>query len=118
MKRVFSLAAVILVFALMMSVLASCAPTISGTYYAGDKKVTKTYTEFSFSGKNVTMKSYALGTLVWETEATYKLNSDKTQITIELPEGAKEGAKPYSGELSFEEGDGYIKIGLIKYTKE
>ncbi|MBE6543263.1 MAG: hypothetical protein E7675_02580 [Ruminococcaceae bacterium] len=117
MKRVFSVAALVLVFAVMATVFASCAPTISGTYYQGDKSVTKTYTEFSFSGKNVTIKSYVLGTAVWETEATYSLDKEKTKITIEVPDSAKDGAKAYSGEFSFEEGEDYIKIGVLKYTK-
>ena len=55
--------------------------------------------------------------LAWETKASYSLNKDKTQITIELPEDAGIGAKTYSGEFSFEKGDDYIKIGVVKYNK-
>ena len=82
MKRVFSTVALVLVLAIFATVFASCAPTISGTYYQGDKKITKTYVEFSFSGKNVTIKSFVLGEALWETKATYSLNKEKTQITI------------------------------------
>lgn len=117
MKRVFSTVALVLVLAIFATVFASCAPTISGTYYQGDKKITKTYVEFSFSGKNVTIKSFVLGEALWETKATYSLNKEKTQITIEVSDDAKDSAKAYSGEFSFEEGEDYIKIGIIKYSK-
>ncbi len=114
MKKFLSLTAVILVVAMLAMTLASCAPTLSGTYYSGDKKITKTYLELTFKGSKVTIAQYTLGSLTWETEATYSIKDDK--ITIEIPEDANVLAKAYNGEFSLEEGEDYVKIGLIKYT--
>ena len=114
MKKIISVIAVVLVLA---ALLASCSPKISGSYYSGDKNASKSYVEFDFSSKNVHISMYAMGIAIWQTDAEYTLNDDKTKITITVPDDAAESAKAYSGEFSFEEAEDYIKIGLIKYHK-
>lgn len=114
MKKVISLTAVILVVAMLAMSLVSCAPTISGTYYSGDKKITKTYLELDFSGSEVTISQITIGAVTWETTASYSIDGDK--ITIEVPDDANILAKAYNGEFTLEEGEDYIKIGAIKYT--
>ena len=114
MKKALWLTAVILVVAMLMVSLASCAPTISGTYYSGDKKITNTYVEFKFSGSNVTISQITIGNVSWETTAMYSIEDDK--ITIEIPEDANILAKAYNGQFTLEQGEDYIKIGALKYT--
>lgn len=114
MKKILSLTAVILVVAMLAMSLVSCAPTISGTYYSGDKTLTKTYIELDFSGSEVTISQITVGSVTWETTASYSIAEDK--ITIEVPEDANILAKAYNGEFTLEEGEDYIKIGAIKYT--
>lgn len=114
MKKILSLTSLVLVFAMLAMSLVSCAPTISGTYYSGDKKLTKTYVEMEFSGSKVTITDYVVGSSIYEVEASYSIDGDK--ITIELPEDANELAKEvYDGEYSFEQGEDYIKIGVVEY---
>jgi uncharacterized lipoprotein YehR (DUF1307 family) len=114
MKKTLSLTAAILVVAILALSLVSCAPTLSGTYYLGDKKITKTYVELAFSGSKVKISQITVGSVSWETTATYSINEDK--ITIEIPEDANVLAQAYDGEFTLEEGEDYIKIGALKYT--
>ena len=117
MKKVISLVAAMLIVASLVLTLASCAPKISGTYYSGDRDLTQTYVQFKFSGSKVTIESFAAGVKVLDCDGTYTLNDDKTQITIEIEDNSNDAAKSYSGDFSFEQGDDYIKIGIIKYKK-
>ena len=115
MKKFFSAVAIIF---LLASLLASCSPKVSGTYYSGDKENTGSYVEFDFSFKKVHISMYAAGKVIWQVEADYVINDEKTQITISVPSESPESAKVYSGDYSYEEAEDYIKIGLIKYYKD
>ena len=115
MKKPFSLIAIML---LMVMLLASCAPKISGRYYSGDKEKKGSCVELEFSAKKVHISMYAEETVIWQVAADYALNDDKTQITISVPTESPESAKAYSGDYSYEEAEDHIKIGLIKYYKD
>ena len=117
MKRAYSLVALMLLASLLCTALVSCSPTVSGSYYSGDKDGKGTYVSFEFSQRNVKITSFFENKLVWETQAAYCIDKAETTITIELPEFAEEAAKCYSGEFSFKQGEDYVKIGVIKYTK-
>ena len=123
MKKTFvRVVALSLIAVMMVCVLASCAKTISGTYEAkvgveGLAGYTATYT---FSGKKVEISKTA--TLLGQStttnfEGTYEITEkdDGTmEITITL-ENDDDDIK--SGTYVFEEGENYIKIGLVKYDK-
>ena len=113
MKKRFSFLALLLVAVMLVSLLASCAPTIKGTYYLGDKKITKTYVQLEFKGSKVTISQITIGNVSWQTTAKYSIKDD--MITIEIPEDANALAKVYNGTFTLEEGEDYIKIGAIEY---
>lgn len=115
--RVLSLA---LLTVMLVTVLASCGG-LSGDYVGeievAGQKISVTY---SFSGDDVTIttKTTILGQVNTETkEATYEIteNDDGTkEITFTMEIDGKEE----SNTVTFEEGDDYIKLGGIKYTKK
>ena len=59
--RVMSVALIVSMLAVM---LVSCGGVPSGKYVAGDTTVTKSYTQYEFSGSKVTFTTYALGNKV------------------------------------------------------
>lgn len=129
MKKIISL---VLILTLVLS-LASCGGGVSGTYegkvdfaVAGLDIVEGSLT-FNFSGNKVEISAAAklLGILGGETEtvsATYKLgekeDGSKT-ITFDLGDvESVKGVIQAGVDLPFEQGDDYIKIAGIKYTKK
>ena len=116
-KKTSRIVALLLVVLVLASALASCAPTVSGTYYSGDKTVTMTYVELAFSGKKVKITNYVAGTKVFETNAEYSLNKDETKITISVPDDAEAAAKAYNGDFAFSKNDDGIKVGIVTYKK-
>ena len=121
MKKSLRILALALVLVTVVAAFASCGKKLSGTYSA---EIFGTGTKMTFDGKNV--KIAITVTLLGEVaslDATYKIKDDK--ITFEIAdedEISNELAKKVVAELekpaAFEEGDNYIKIGGVKYTKQ
>ena len=113
MKNIFVKAiAIVLVISTLACVFASCGKTISGTYSA---EVAGTGAVFEFKGSKVSITLKVLGFSGDAVEGKYEINDDKITFTFESDDS---DVKKYNGEFSFEKGDGYIKIGGVKYTKQ
>ena len=116
MKRsIIKVVALLTLAVIVCMAVASCGKTLSGKYEA-DAVIAKV--ELEFKGNKVIIIPSAFGVSSDAIEGTYKIKDDK--ITITFDGDAEEEAEEYdlSGTLDFEEGDDYIKIGLIKYTKK
>ncbi|MBO5415564.1 MAG: hypothetical protein J6A83_02905 [Clostridia bacterium] len=122
MKKSVKVLALVMVALMLCMSFASCAKKLSGEYVndatiAGSGIVT-TY-EFSGNKVTLTVETKALGVVVEEgtasREGTYSIGEDK--ITFEF-EGDDTVAKEYSKTLDFEEGEDYIKIGIVKFDKK
>lgn len=116
-KSIRIIAAFALVLAMCLT-LASCGKKLSGTYEAKVDALVASYTAtYEFSGSNVeiTKKAEVLGQSKTTTfEGTYEITGedDDLEITITLDD---EDDDIKSGTFAFEEGEDYIKIGLVKY---
>ena len=116
-KSIRIIAALALVLAMCLT-LASCGKKLSGTYEAKVDALVASYTAtYEFSGSNVeiTKKAEVLGQSKTTTfEGTYEITGedDDLEITITLDD---EDDDIKSGTFAFEEGEDYIKIGLVKY---
>ena len=112
----------ILVVVMMLSLVA-CSKKLSGTYEAEIDIIVMKYTaSYEFSGSKVTAvkkTTTILGTVDTVTlEGTYEIaeNSDGTmEITLNFTTSDEEIK---SGTYTFEEGEDYIKIGGVQYTKK
>lgn len=120
MKKVLKVISLVMVVAMLCITLASCGKTLSGKY-ENDATVLSTgvVTTYEFSGKKVTLtvETKAAGATVGDPlviEGNYSIDDDK--ITFEF-ESDEEDAKKYNQTVDFEEGEDYIKIGLVKFTK-
>ena len=111
MKRFTKVIAIVLVLATLACVFASCGKKLSGKYEA---TVIGTGTCLEFKGNKVFAQFKILGTYGDAVEGKYEIKDNKITITFE---GDNEKANSLEGTFDFEEGDGYIKIGLVKYTK-
>ena len=112
---------VVLVVVMMLSLVA-CGKTLKGTYEAEIDAIVMKYTstyEFSGSKVEITKKTTVFGTVNTSTfEGKYEIteNEDGTmEITISLE---TEDDEIKSGTYTFEEGEDYIKIAGIQYTKK
>ena len=123
MKKSVRILALVMALLMVTFVFASCGKTISGSYSAEFDIVVLKYTAtYEFSGKNVTVTK-VVNPLIGESETstiegTYEIieNDDDTmdiKFTFET-----EDEHITSGTFDFEEGEDYIKIGVIKYTKK
>ena len=119
MKKVIRLIALSLVLVMALGVLASCGKTLSGKYSAD---ILGTGTTLTFDGKNVKVAVTVLSQEVASVDATYEIKDDK--ITFDFVDEdkvendkAKDVLESWKAPATFEEGDGYIKIGGVKYTK-
>lgn len=96
----------------------SSAPSLSGTYSAETFGTTMTYT---FDGDSVTAQFFMAGIQIAGLEGTYELNEDSTQITLTFDPSQTEntalppGQTTPGGTFTFQEGDGYLLIGNIRY---
>ena len=122
MKKLLSvlLAALLLIGCIMT--LASCGG-LSGKYEADLVVADVSYT-FKGSNKVVVVIEPIIGDDV-VLDGTYELTEDEAgnkAITITFTDNSSEEAKQYGGTLAFsegvEDGDRYVKIGGIKYTKK
>ncbi len=120
MKKSVRILAVAMALLMVTFVFASCGKTLKGKYSAD---FLGTGTTLEFDGKNVRLAVTV--TLIGEVaaiEGTYKIEDDK--ITFDFVDEdkvendkAKEVLAKFTGSVDFEEGDDYIKVGGIKYTK-
>jgi uncharacterized lipoprotein YehR (DUF1307 family) len=112
MTKLTKVLALVLVAAMLCIALASCGKTLSGTYTA---EVIGTGASYTFKGSKVTITAKVFGfekTFDGKYEIYEEDGAEKIKFTFE-----DDDAEEYAGSFSFSEGDGYIKIGGIKYTK-
>ncbi len=119
MKKSIRILAVAMVAVLLCLCLVSCGKKLSGEYEA---TIAGTGKKMEFSGKNVTVTYLFLTKEVASVDGTYSIEDDK--ITFDFVDedkvedkDAKEFLAGLAGSVSFEEGDGYIKIAGVKYEK-
>ena len=120
MRKVVRIMAVVMVVLMVTLVLAACGKTLSGTYSAETFGTGKT---FEFSGNKVSVTYKVVGFNSDPIEGTYEIKDDK--ITFDFVDESdvenddlKSFLSGLQGSLDFEEGDGYIKIGGVKYEKK
>ena len=120
MKNTIRIMAVVMALLMVAVVLVACGKTLSGTYSA---EILGTGKTFEFSGNKVSVTYKVIGFTSDPIEGTYKIEDDK--ITFDFVDESKaenQGLKDFLAGLessqSFEEGDGYIKIGGVKYEKK
>lgn len=109
MKNTMKVLALVMALVVVTGVLASCS-SISGTY--GTDEILGSGATYTFKGSKVTITTKILG-FEKSFEGSYKIKDGMITFTFENSE-----ADEYSGEFSFEKGDGYIKIGGVKYNKK
>lgn len=107
-KNIIRISALALVIVMLTAVLASCGGP-SGTYEASVLGQSLSYT---FKGGKVTIKVTVLGQVV-SFEGKYKISGDEITFTFE-----DDDAEQYSGTQTFEQGDDYVKIAGVKYSKK
>ena len=113
MKKLSKILSLVLCVAMMLALLAGCGgKKLSGKYSA---EVLESGITYSFDGSKVTVTLKALGNIVHSVEGEYEIEED--QITFTFPSDEKD-AEDYTGTKTFEEGEDFIKIGGIKYTKK
>lgn len=122
MKKSVRILAVVMALLMVTLVFASCGKTIKGTYKAeiGLSGLAGYTAIYEFSGKKVEITKTAtlFGSSQTTTlEGTYEItekDDGSMEITITLD---SEDDDIKSGTFIFEEGEDYIKIGLVKYNK-
>ncbi len=115
MTKLTKVLALTLVVAMLCLVLASCG--LSGKYEA---TAWGTGTELEFKGSKVYMTFKFIGMSADPVEGTYKISGDKITFDFtsdDYSDKVNNMLEKFQGELDFEKGDDYIKIGGIKYTK-
>lgn len=111
MKKITKVIAIVLVLATLVCAFASCGKKVSGKYEA---TVFGTGTCLEFKGSKVTVQFKLLGSYGDAIEGKYQIKDDQITLTFD---GDDEDAEALEGTFDFEEGDDYIKIGSVKYTK-
>ena len=118
MKKIISVMLACMLLVACICTLASCGKTLSGEYEANLIAAEVTYS-FKSSGKLVVEVDPIIGNDVI-LEGTYAFNDDGDEITISINSN-DEDADKYSGTFSFsegvEDGEAYIKLSGIKYSK-
>lgn len=122
---------ILLLFASLLMVYASCGSKLNGVYasiYEDDEDPFMTGSGFYyiFKGNTVTLKVYALGMMLNNDKATYRINGDTITFisdtaSVYLARVYDYSTGKYTSTYDFEMGDDYIKIGDIvctKYTDE
>lgn len=118
MKKTLRIVAFAMVAVMLCLCLASCGKRLSGTYVNDATAVgTGLVTTYEFSGSKVTLtlEAKVLGKTQGDPvvlEGKYTIEDDK--ITFEF-EGDEDDAEKYSETYDFEEGEDYIKIGVVQY---
>lgn len=123
MKKTIRVMALVLALTAVLFVFASCGKTLSGTYSAEfDIAVLKYTATYEFKGSKVTATKVTnplIGDSKTTTlEGTYEIiENDDGSMDIKLSFETSD-SEIKSGTFDFEEGEDYIKIGLVKYTKK
>ena len=123
MKKTIRVMALVLALTAVLFVFASCGKTLSGTYSAEiDIAVLKYTATYEFKGSKVTATKVTnplIGDSKTTTlEGTYEIiENDDGSMDIKLSFETSDN-EIKSGTFDFEEGEDYIKIGLVKYTKK
>lgn len=120
-KRIIKLAAVMLAALMMTCMFASCAKKLSGSYETDasflGQGMNVTYT-FSGSKFEATSKVTLLGSVNSDTvSGTYEIiefEDGSMEIKLDFEE---ETTAFHNGTYTFDQGEDYIKIGGIKYSK-
>ena len=112
MKRIVKIVALALAIVTLATCLVSCG-ALSGKYKA------TLGTTFEFKGSKVIIDALGLGVKV---EGKYSVNDDKIKFEFSTENIENAAVKSVVEEFNkveypFEKGDGYIKIGVVKYTK-
>ena len=129
MKKIVSMAIALCLVIGVMFALTSCAPIPGGTYTA-DGLQGMDAAEFKVSGTKMIYTIEKDDTKI-DFTFVYEVNEDKITVTYEgdnyegdsiLVKAAVSAAEvvlkgALVGEKSFEKGDGYFKIGVIKFVK-
>ena len=120
-KTVFKLAAIMLAVVMMSCMFASCAKKLSGSYQTDatflGQGMNVTYT-FSGGKFEATSKVTLLGTVNSETvNGTYEIiEFDDGSMEIKL-DFEEESTAFHDGTYTFDQGEDYIKIAGLQYTK-
>ena len=115
MKKLTKVIALVVVAAMLCLALASCGG-LSGKYEA---TAFGTGTELEFKGNKVTMTFKFVGLSSDPVEGTYKISGEKISFDFtsdDYSDNVNDMLENFNGELDFEKGDGYVKIGGIKYN--
>ena len=114
MKKFTKILAFTLVAAMLCIALASCGG-ISGKYEASEWG---TGISLEFKGNKVTAVFTVVTVELSPVKGTYKIDGDKITFDFtndEYDSDVNEWLEKFQGELSFEKGEDYIKIGGVKY---
>ncbi|MBP3321989.1 MAG: hypothetical protein J6M12_06515 [Clostridia bacterium] len=122
MKKSIRILAAVLVGIVLCLCLASCGGGLNGEYESKVGSLGLIRKTVKFDGDNVTVKYLVSDLAVVTVEGTYTIEDDKITFNFSNKDGAEhKDAEEYletlRGELSFEQGDGYVKIGGVTYTK-
>ena len=121
-KSVLKLVAVLMIAIIACAALTSCSKKISGSYKGEINILVASYeVVYDFSGSKVTVthqvKSLLGNADPVEVEGTYEI-TETADGDLEIAfEFEKEDDVVKSAKYDFEEGEDYIKINKIKYTK-
>ena len=121
MKKFTKVIAIMLVLVTLVCVFASCGKKLSGKYTGEINIVVASYkVTYNFSGSKVTVthttSNFLTGSDTTTVEGKYEIteNDNGMEITFTFE---KEDDVAKSATYSFEEGEDYIKINGVKYTK-
>ena len=123
MKKSIRILAVAMVAVMLCLALASCGNTLKGEYAATVELLgVETGKKMEFDGKNVTVKYVLANVEVATVDGTYSIKDDKITFDfVDETDVENKDAKAFlaelKGEVSFEKGDDYIKVGGVKYEK-
>ena len=122
MKKKILLISFMVTMVLMLVACGNKAHSLNGSYTVSTMGIDTTYT-FD-KDENVEVKIECAGYIAVDQKGTYKLNEDKTEITLTFPEIDKTigdfiyTIPAYDGTFTFSQDDTSITIGNIKYTVE
>ena len=115
MKKILSTVLALALVLCMVLSLASCSKMLMGKYTCS---VLGVETSYEFSGNKVT-KTTGLGSSKITTEGTYEIKTaDDGSMTITFTWGEGEAETDVAFSEGEENGVKYIKIGIVKFTKE